>query len=52
MEHAAAAGDGDLFPLGAATRLIYELPSGPRVEAVLRRFHLDPKLLVKPNGGR
>ncbi|MGH7592702.1 MAG: protein kinase domain-containing protein [Gemmatimonadales bacterium] len=37
MEHAAA-GDGDDFPTYA---LRQQLPSGPRVDAVLRRYHLD-----------
>jgi hypothetical protein len=50
MEHAAA-GDGDEFP-AFIPRLAGELPSGPRVEAVLRRYNLDPRLLAKQRAGR
>ena len=40
MEHAAA-GDGDQLPL-FLSRLPGDLPNDPRVDAVLRRFRLDP----------
>jgi serine/threonine-protein kinase len=40
MEHAAAS-DGDLL-VSFATLLSGELPPDPRVDAVYRRFHLDP----------
>jgi hypothetical protein len=40
MEHAAA-GDGDEFPTYAVA-YSNELPSSPRVAAVLRRYNLDP----------
>jgi serine/threonine-protein kinase len=40
MEHATA-GDGDDFPTYAA-RLVGTFPKLPRVEAVLRRYNLDP----------
>jgi serine/threonine-protein kinase len=44
-------GDGDGFPLYGSL-LAGELPGGPRVEAVLRRYGLEPKRFVKRNGGR
>ncbi len=45
MEHAAV-GDGDLFPLYVG-RLRGDLPTSPRVDAVLRRYHLDPARFPK-----
>ncbi|HEY8312115.1 MAG TPA: protein kinase [Gemmatimonadaceae bacterium] len=46
MEHAAA-GDGDDFPTYAPR---IQLPSGPRVDAVLRRYNLDPARFVVKDG--
>ncbi|HEY5085818.1 MAG TPA: tetratricopeptide repeat protein, partial [Gemmatimonadaceae bacterium] len=46
MEHAAT-GDGDAFPTYAG-ELYGELPSSPRVDAVLRRYNLDRGRFVKP----
>jgi Flp pilus assembly protein TadD len=48
MEHAAA-GDGDEFPTYAPR---IQLPSGPRVDAVLRRYNLDPARFVKKGGAK
>jgi eukaryotic-like serine/threonine-protein kinase len=46
MEHASA-GDGDAFPLYSNfMRLVGNMASGPRFEAVLRRYHLDPARFV------
>ncbi len=47
MEHAAA-GDGDQLPL-FLQRLTGDLPNDPRVDAVLRRFRLDPARYRKPD---
>jgi len=40
MQHAAA-GDGDMF-VSYGSLLAGELPPDPRVDAVWRRYHLDP----------
>jgi len=51
MEHAAA-GDGDLFA-SFATMLSGELPPDPRIDAVYRRFHLDPaRFATRPGANR
>lgn len=52
MAHAAGTSGGDEFPVFAAHRLIGELPSGPRIESILRRYHVDPRRFVKRNGDR
>jgi hypothetical protein len=50
MEHAAA-GDGDEFPV-FVFKLAGELPESKRVDAVFRRYHLDPHRFTKQSGGR
>jgi len=40
-EHAAA-GDGDALPTYGLPRILHDLPRTPRVDAILRRYHLDP----------
>lgn len=40
-EHAAAS-DGDALPTYGLPRILHDLPRTPRVDAILRRNHLDP----------
>jgi eukaryotic-like serine/threonine-protein kinase len=47
----AAAGDGDLF-VSFATLIMGELPPDPRIDAVYRRFHLDPARFATRPGAR
>lgn len=41
LEHAAG-GDGDALPTYYKVGVLDQLPPGPRLDAVLRRYHLDP----------
>jgi hypothetical protein len=50
LERAAATADGDDFPL-LGQRFI-GVSSGPRIEAVLHRYKLEPKRFVKGSGAR
>ena len=47
----AAKGDGDLF-VPFASVLAGELPQDPRIDAVWRRFHLDPARFATSRGGQ
>lgn len=40
-EHAAV-GDGDALPTYGLPRILHDLPRTPRVDAILRRYHLGP----------
>lgn len=48
MQHAAA-GDGDALP-EYASRLAGELPSDPRIDAVWRRYNVDPARFARKAG--
>ncbi len=50
MQHAAATRDGDAFP-EFMSKWKGEFPADPRVDAVLRRYNLDPALFEKSQPG-